>query len=199
MAMGMGKLSTFLSAWLWCLCSFLEPSCTASGVDGWRRNGSGGGDLPVFSFPSPWYASRYYLKAHQGNVPSIFLILLQAALLLNPSPVMVGMNIRVAACEGIWESILQLCLQLFVIFSRSDTIPSFLQVGWDTILKEISVIANPPKDCSHSDILVHGVFGCHWRFHPVRDEQGKGEKRRLQILQWTHFSRKGSKYWWSSP
>ena len=59
-----------------------------------------------------------------------FFVLPQATLLLHQSPAMVGMNIRVTACEGIWESLLQLCLQLFVIFSRSDTIPSFLQVGW---------------------------------------------------------------------
>ena len=57
-------------------------------------------------------------------------ILFQAALLLNPSPRMMGMNIRMTACEATLESLLQLSLQLFIIFLRSDTIPSLLQVGW---------------------------------------------------------------------
>ena len=53
----------------------------------------------------------------------------QAALVLNPSPRMMGMNIRMTACEATLESLLQLSLQLFIIFLRSHTIPSLLQVG----------------------------------------------------------------------
>ena len=43
---------------------------------------------------------------------------------------MVGMNIRVTACEAALESILQLSLQLFIIFKRARYLPSgaFLQV-----------------------------------------------------------------------
>ena len=41
---------------------------------------------------------------------------------------MIGMNIRITACEATFESLLQLSLQLFIIFLRSDTLPSALQV-----------------------------------------------------------------------
>ena len=53
----------------------------------------------------------------------------QAALVLNPSPRMMGMNIRMTACEATLESLLQLSLQLYIIFLRSDTMPSLLQVS----------------------------------------------------------------------
>ena len=77
----------------------------------------------------------HHLDFLQGRVSSSSLfslrpIFFQAALLLNPSPRMMGMNIRMTACEATLESLLQLSLQLFIIFLRSDTIPSLLQVGW---------------------------------------------------------------------
>ena len=106
--------------------------------------GEGEVDLEVETCLS--FLSRHpgLLQGRMTSTSPLLLVLLQAALLLNQSPAMVGMNIRVTACEGIWESLLQLCLQLFVIFSRSDTIPSFLQVGLDTIIKrDISDCQSP--------------------------------------------------------
>ena len=42
---------------------------------------------------------------------------------------MVGMNIRMTACEATFESLLQLSLQFFIIFLKSDGLPSTLQVN----------------------------------------------------------------------
>ena len=74
--------------------------------------------MPASSSPSPSYSSRLALP-----LQSFFS---QAALVLNPSPRMMGMNIRMTACEATLESLLQLSLQLYIIFLRSDTIPP----GW---------------------------------------------------------------------
>ena len=77
--------------------------------------------MPASSSPSPSYSSRLGLP-----LQSFFS---QAALVLNPSPRMMGMNIRMTACEATLESLLQLSLQLYIIFLRSDTMPSLLQVS----------------------------------------------------------------------
>ena len=64
---------------------------------------------------------------------SILSFLKQATLLLSQSQRMVGMNIRITACEAAFESLLQLSLQLYIIFLRSDTLPSALQVDKSTL------------------------------------------------------------------
>ena len=73
---------------------------------------------------------------------SILSFLKQATLLLSQSQRMVGMNIRITACEAAFESLLQLSLQLYIIFLRSDTFPSALQVDL-TALWKISKILFP--------------------------------------------------------
>ena len=106
----------------------------------------------LYSFENRWVKEKWIwrwrlaclffpitLVCFKVGWPSTYLsyllpILPKAALLLNPSPMMVGMNIRVTACEGIWESLLQLCLQFFIIYERSDTFPSLLQVTWQDII-----------------------------------------------------------------
>lgn len=50
----------------------------------------------------------------------------QASLLFSQTPKMTGMNIRITACEAASESILQLSLQLFIIFQRAQY--DYLQV-----------------------------------------------------------------------
>ena len=55
------------------------------------------------------------------------LIVFKGALLFSQSPRLIGMNIRLTACEIASESILQLSLQLFIIFQRSKHLPSKLQ------------------------------------------------------------------------
>ena len=117
-------------------------------------------------------------------------ILPKASLLVNQSPAMLGLNVRMAACEGIWESLLQLCLQLFIIFSRSDTVPSILQVrkqskGLIEIKNRFQL--NATQDCCHFDIFAHGVYGCNWGLDPVHDEPGKGTKQKSQVLQRTQL------------
>jgi len=62
-----------------------------------------------------------------------------ASLLLSQSSRMVGMNIRITACEATFESLLQLSLQLFIIFLRSDTLPSALQIV--TILTSLFMVS----------------------------------------------------------
>jgi len=52
---------------------------------------------------------------------------------------MVGINIRITACEATSESLLQLALQLFIIFLRSDTLPSALQIV--TILTSLFMVS----------------------------------------------------------
>ena len=119
------------SAWLLYWCSYLEPSCSATvwRASGWGRSGGGGGRLPASSSPLHWFA----LKWVQQMSFSILSFLKQATLLLSQSQRMVGMNIRITACEAAFESLLQLSLQLYIIFLRSDTLPSALQVDKSTL------------------------------------------------------------------
>ena len=105
------KLPSLLcSAWPLYWCSYLEPSCSATvwRASGWGRSGGGGGRLPAYSSPSRWFA----LKWVQQMSFSILSFLKQATLLLSQSQRMVGMNIRITACEAAFESLLQLSLQL---------------------------------------------------------------------------------------
>ena len=134
----------YFPAWLCCWCSCREPSCTASGGGGWvmtrKTSGSsllssGEGEvemevetcLPCLPHHSHILQGRRASGKQEFNPhPFIF----QAALFLNPSSMMMGVNIRMTACEATLESLLQLSLQLFIIFLRSNTMPSLLQVGW---------------------------------------------------------------------
>ena len=99
----------------------------------------------LYSFKSEWVKERWrwrwrfaclvfpltlvFFKVGSASSVSLCPFFSQAALVLNPSPRMMGMNIRMTACEATLESLLQLSLQLYIIFLRSDTMPSLLQVS----------------------------------------------------------------------
>ena len=75
----------------------------------------------------------------------------QAKLLVSPR--MVGMNIRMTACEATFESLLQLSLQSFIIFLKSASINSSGE-------HKENKIALLFADFHHPDLSVHGVCGC---------------------------------------
>ena len=132
----------------------------------------------------------------ENNSLSLFNLhpfIFQAALFLNPSSMMMGVNIRMTACEATLESLLQLSLQLFIIFLRSDTMPSLLQVGcwW-----EQGFVIPCFLGCHHLYLFVHGVFGCVWRFHSVDDKQGNEGKYLRQVLHSTQLPREGQQTRW---
>ena len=79
--------------------------------------------------------------------------------------------------DGLWRHLGITLTTLLAAFHHLLEVRHFIPPGGLVhIWKEVLMIDNVTKDCSHFDILVHGVFGCNWRFHPVRDEQGEGEK-----------------------
>merc|ERR550532_1936356 len=84
----------------------------------------------LYSFKNEWVKENWRWRWRFAClVFPLTLVFFKAALVLNPSPRMMGMNIRMTACEATLESLLQLSLQLYIIFLRSDTMPSLLQVG----------------------------------------------------------------------
>jgi len=105
----------------------------------------------------------------------ITMVLFKASLLVNQSPAMFGLNVRMAACEGIWESLLQLCLQLFIIFSRSDTVPSILQIA--AILTSLLMVS-----MAATEDLIQSMMN-----------QAKEQKKDLKFYSELSFKERGEK------
>lgn len=85
--------------------------------------------LPTHPHTFQGESHSYTVQGESARQGVFLLFLIQGTLLICQSSRMLGMNIRVTACEATFESLLQLSLQLFIIFLRSNTMPSVLQVS----------------------------------------------------------------------
>ena len=112
---------------------------------------------------------------------------------------MLGLNVRMAACEGIWESLLQLCLQLFIIFSRSDTVPSILQVRKQSnvsieIKNKFQLNAPPPPKIAAilTSLLMVSMAATEDLIQSMMN-QAKEQKKDLKFYSELSFKERGKK------